>query len=67
MADNEALLKEFETVRSQYVRLVKTLVQNKVPGAIDLVASTCDHGTVCHGGGGKARPADLVTQPQIRR
>jgi len=65
LAEKEALLKEFEAVRAQYVELVKTLVANKVPGAIDLVASTCDHGTVCHGGGSKTRPGDLATQ--IRR
>lgn len=63
MADKEALLKEFESVRVRYLDLVNKLVEMKVPGAFNPVASTCDHGTVCHGGGAKGNPIDMRSQP----
>ncbi len=56
MADSEALIKEFQTVKARYDSLYKELVSNKVPGYIDLVGLTCQCGESCGTGTSRLDP-----------
>lgn len=60
MPDKIALVKEIFSLQRRYETLIAALIEEKVPGLIDPVATTCDHGTACHGGGDSIQTVDLV-------
>ncbi len=47
MVDNEALVKQFESVRAKYQELMKRLVQARVPATLEPSAAACDVGEWC--------------------
>lgn len=67
VADTEALVKEFQTVKARYDALYKELVVNKVPGYIDLVGLTCNCGESCGTGTSRVDPRLGMTAYQSAR
>lgn len=74
MANDDALIKEFEKTRDRYYELLMKLIELGIPGVIDFdkVAAKCDVGEVCHGGTFRSpldlgRPPDITTKRPVQK
>jgi len=66
LSSQEVPLMDLEAVRTRYKELLAKLVEQRVPGVIDLVGLTCNCGESCHGGS-PDRPIESLEQLVLPR